>query len=91
MTRYCTQYGAYEIDSVPGQPQLAHCHGFFVAPEHRGTGLGASWHEGRQKWQAQIYINGKAKYLGLFKTKEEAHAAYLAAKRELHPFSTIED
>lgn len=26
-----------------------------------------------------------------FKTKEEAHAAYLAAKRELHPFSTIED
>ncbi len=40
MTRYCTEYGAYEIDSVPGQPQLAHCHGFFVAPEHRGKGLG---------------------------------------------------
>ncbi len=63
------------------------------AQRHNTTSklLGASWHEGRQKWQAQIYINGKAKYLGLFKTKEEAHAAYLAAKRELHPFSTIED
>ena len=28
--RFATQFGAYEIDSVPSQPQVAHCHGFFV-------------------------------------------------------------
>lgn len=28
--RFATLFGAYEIDSVPGQPQVAHCHGFFV-------------------------------------------------------------
>ena len=40
MTRYCTPYGAYEIDSTPGQPQVAHCHSFFVKPALRGRGLG---------------------------------------------------
>lgn len=39
MTRYCTAYGAYEIDSTPGQPQVAHCHSFFVKKENRGQGL----------------------------------------------------
>lgn len=38
MTRYATPYGAYEIDSLPSQVQVAICHGFFVAPEHRGQG-----------------------------------------------------
>lgn len=37
--RYSTPAGAYEIDSVPSQPQVAHCHGFFVHHEFRGKGL----------------------------------------------------
>lgn len=45
--------------------------------------LGAHLHRcGR--WMANIGINGKMKYLGLFDTKEEAHEAYLNAKRRLH-------
>lgn len=32
--------GAFEIESLPSQPQVAHCHGFFVYPEMRGKGLG---------------------------------------------------
>ena len=40
MTRYATPFGAYEIDSIPGQPQIAHCHSLFVRPENRGDGLG---------------------------------------------------
>ena len=40
MTRYATPHGAYEIDSVPGQPQIAHCHGLFVKPHLRGNGHG---------------------------------------------------
>lgn len=37
-------------------------------------------------WRALIDVNGQRHNLGLFGTPEEAHAAYLAAKRELHPF-----
>jgi hypothetical protein len=28
--RLATPAGAYEIDSVPSQSQVAHCHGFFA-------------------------------------------------------------
>lgn len=37
--RFATEAGAYEIDSVPSQPQVAHCHGFFVHNDRRGRGL----------------------------------------------------
>lgn len=41
------------------------------------------------KWRAQIRLGGKKRYLGLYKTPEQAHAAYLEAKARLHPFQTI--
>ena len=34
----------------------------------------------RNKWRAQININNKSKYLGVFNTEEDAHQAYLDAK-----------
>lgn len=37
--RYASAAGAFEIDSVPSQPQVAHCHGFFVYQHLRGLGL----------------------------------------------------
>lgn len=40
-------------------------------------------------WQARINIDGKKRYLGTFATPEEAHAAYLEAKRRLHEGCTI--
>jgi hypothetical protein len=47
---------------------------------HRAGKLcGACWHKRRNKWQAQIQINGKHKYLGLFETEIEAHLAYNTA------------
>jgi hypothetical protein len=42
-----------------------------------------------KKYVATITDKGKPRYLGLFTTPEEAHQAYLAAKRKLHPFCTI--
>ena len=41
------------------------------------------------KFRAQITINGGKLFLGNFSKPEEAHAAYLAAKRELHSTCTI--
>lgn len=38
------------------------------------------------QWQAAISVDGKKYHLGTFNTAEEGHAAYLAAKRDLHPF-----
>lgn len=49
--------------------------------------LGVSWITERKKWRAQIVVNGKVFYLGRFATEQAAHAAYLAAKKDLHPFA----
>ena len=51
--------------------------------------LGVTFHKKANKFQAQICINGKHKYLGLYKTAKSAHEAYLLAKHELHPFSQL--
>lgn len=45
--------------------------------------LGASWHRGLGKWQAQICVDRKKRCLGYFGSAEAAHAAYLSAKRGL--------
>lgn len=38
MTRHASTAGAFEIDSLPGQSQVAVCHGFFVRTDARGKG-----------------------------------------------------
>ena len=45
---------------------------------------GYYWHKSTKKWMAQIRLNNKHKYLGRFKTEEEAHNAYLEAKKKYH-------
>lgn len=41
------------------------------------------------RWQAAICVNRKQIHLGMFDTPEDAHSAYLAAKREMHAGCTI--
>jgi hypothetical protein len=43
----------------------------------------------RNKWRAALSLNNRPVWLGVYATKEDAHAAYLEAKRRLHPMSTI--
>lgn len=40
MARFSNIYGAFEIDSLPGQSQVAVCHSFVVPEENRGKGHG---------------------------------------------------
>jgi len=37
---------------------------------------GVSWHKQKQKWVAQIKIEGRNKFLGFFKDPQEAYAKY---------------
>ena len=43
---------------------------------------GVSFDNRRNKYVAQIRINGKRKHIGRFKTEAEAHAAYMKAARK---------
>jgi hypothetical protein len=48
--------------------------------------LGVHWNRRvpTKPWKAEIKINGKSKSIGHFATPEEAHAAYLQVKSQLH-------
>lgn len=54
----------------------------------RGRLLGAHFTKGG-RWAAAICVNRRQIHLGRFDTEEAAHAAYVAAKRQLHPGCTI--
>jgi ribosomal protein S18 acetylase RimI-like enzyme len=54
--RYHSEFGAFAIDPVPGQPQLAHCHSFFVVPEGRGKGIGTQMKlKQMEQLEAELY------------------------------------
>ena len=55
--------------------------------DNKSNYLGVSAH--REKWMAQIQVNGKKHYIGIYSTRKAAHAAYLDKKREIHPFGTL--
>ena len=66
------------------------------APRHSTSGLlGACLvksyaAKGRKKcWISVIWHEGKSRTIGLFESKEKAHAAYLETKRRIHPGCTI--
>jgi hypothetical protein len=52
---------------------------------NRTGAKGYSWDKGQGGWRAQISVNRKAKFLGVYATEEDARAAYLAAKAIMHP------
>lgn len=51
--------------------------------------LGVSWSRAAGRWAAAIKRDGKAQHLGLFDDPKVAHAAYVEAKRRLHPFGML--
>lgn len=51
--------------------------------------LGVHWDQHRRRFTAILRKNGRTINLGRYLSKEEAHAAYLQAKRKLHAGCTI--
>jgi hypothetical protein len=49
--------------------------------------LGVIWYQ--NKWRASITVNKKTRWLGDYATPEEAHQAYLLAKRKYHAACTV--
>ena len=59
-------------------------------PKNSTTGfLGVYWDAINKKFRARIVTNGKRISIGRYTTPEEAHQAYLTAKRQLHAGCTI--
>ncbi|MBB3802042.1 hypothetical protein FHR47_002290 [Xanthomonas arboricola] len=88
-----------EIDHINGvrtDNRLANLRECSHAENHQNRGahrnntsgfIGVTWNARKEKWQAQITLNGNHRQVGLYATPEQAHAAYLAAKAELHRFN----
>lgn len=51
--------------------------------------LGITYDPHKNLWRARIGVNGKRKYIGKYKSQQEAAQAYINAKRLLHPFNTL--
>ena len=53
--------------------------------QNRANILGMKgWCRANGRYKARLIHNGKAMYLGTYDTPEEAHAAYLSARKRLH-------
>lgn len=54
-----------------------------------GALIGAHWSIVWKRWKSSICTDGKTKHIGWFDTKEQAHTAYVNAKRQLHEGCTL--
>jgi hypothetical protein len=63
-----------------------------VAPKKNNTSgfIGVTWLAHRNKWRAQIMVNRKNHYLGIYDTAEKANAARVAAKASKHQFNPVD-
>lgn len=98
-------YGAFpagELDHINGiksdnricnlreVSRVVNCQNVRSAYKSSASGfLGASYNKGMKKWRACIRSGGKKILLGYFQAPEQAHAAYIEAKRRLHAGCTI--
>lgn len=57
MSRYSNEYGACEIDSLPGSPQVAVSHAVFIQPEFRGKGIGNQNHRLRLRRLKEMHYD----------------------------------
>lgn len=72
------------ISNLRNVPTALNCQNVVAARSNSKSKL-LGVHRTKYSFIAQIAVNGKKIHIGSFKTAQEAHEAYLAAKIELHP------
>jgi hypothetical protein len=79
------------IANLRDVPHALNMHNQRAASAHnkRSSLLGAHWHKNGGRWRSNITVAGVTRHLGCFDTEQEAHAAYVEAKRSLHAGCTI--
>ena len=78
------------IENLRDVSHQVNCQNKRIAGAKNTSGyLGVSWRKDRNMWRASINIDGRMKALGHYKTAEEAHEAFLKAKRKLHEGNTL--
>lgn len=70
-------------------PESTNAQNLLRARKDSGAGLAGARKNRDSGWAARIRVGGKERHLGIFATPEEAHAAYIEAKRRLHTGCTI--
>lgn len=92
-----------EIDHINGDPsdnrwanlrcvdRATNCQNIRKAKARKngGTLLGAHWCIVWKRWKSSITINYKKYHIGWFDTEQQAHEAYVRAKRKFHEGCTI--
>lgn len=79
------------ISNLRDVPHALNMHNQRNAARHNLSSklIGAHWHKAGQRWRSNITVGGVTKHLGLFDTEQQAHDAYVSAKRRLHKGCTI--
>lgn len=75
------------IANLRAVPQKLNCRNCRISKNNRSGANGVYWSNGRRKWVAQIMVDYRTRYLGIFETIEAAIKARKAAEREagFHP------
>jgi hypothetical protein len=81
--------GNNRIENLRDVTRSTNQQNFRVARRGTRSGLLGAWMHPCGRWTSQIVVDGQRRHLGLFDTPEQAHAAYLAAKRSHHAGCTI--
>jgi len=72
------------IENLRLATQSENNHNTKISSKNTSGVKGVSWSKQKKKWRAQIRINYKQKFIGLFDTIEEAEAAVIATRNNLH-------
>lgn len=82
-----------QIDHINGlrdDNRISNLRGATASENQQNTGrVSVCWNSQAEKWQASIRRGGTRTYLGIFRDRADAVAAYLAAKARMHAFQPI--
>jgi len=57
VSRFAFPFGAFCIEAIPNQPQVAHCHSFFVHAHMRGQGFAKKLKQEQNRILAELGYN----------------------------------